>query len=171
MLGRDEDAIPEYQGALTLDPNMAFSLSGLCAAYANAGRLSEARTILNDRLVAADSVRGFYTVQCSASIANREADARTKLLSIARDAERGYAEGSVNPGLVGLIYAFAGDFGAALNWFQKAINEHDLRFFQNTAEPGMQALKSDPRWQSFMQQPALQEWTRIRQDVIARGDN
>ena len=104
------------------------------------------------------------------TIANHEPGARAKLLSIARDAERGYAAGSVNPALVGLIYAFTGDFGAALNWFQKAIDEHDLRFFQNTAEPGMRALKSDPRWQTFMQQPALQEWTRVRQDIIARGD-
>ena len=171
MLGREEDAIPEYQKALTLDPDMAFSLSGLCAAYANTGKLAEAKTILNDRLVAADGAQGFYTVRCNASIASREPDAHAKLLSIAGDAERGYAAGSVNPALVGLIYAFTGDLGVAQNWFQKAINEHDLRFFQNTAEPGMQALRSDPRWKTFMQQPALLEWTRVRQDVIVRGDN
>ncbi|HLY06609.1 MAG TPA: hypothetical protein VKR31_12770 [Rhizomicrobium sp.] len=170
VVGRDEDAIPEYRKALTLDPDLAFALSGLCAAYADTGKFADARAILNDRLVAVDGALGFYAIRCSASIANHEPGARAELLSIARDAERGYAAGSVNAALVGLIYASNGDFGAALDWFQKAINEHDLRFFQNTVEPGMQALKSDPRWQTFMQQPALQEWTRVRQDIIAHGD-
>ena len=53
MLGREEEAIPEYQHALTLDPDMSFTLWGLCAAYAAAGRLQEARAILRDRLIAA----------------------------------------------------------------------------------------------------------------------
>src|SRR5207247_402673 len=135
MLDRDAQAIPEYQEALTLDPDLAFTLSGLCAAYADTGKLVEARAILNDRLVAADGARSFYTIRCNASIASREAGARAKLRTIARDAEQGYASGSVNPALVGLIYAFAGDSGFAFNWFQKAIDERDLRFFQNTAEP------------------------------------
>ncbi len=61
MLGREEEAIPEYQNALTLDPDMAFSLWGLCAAYASTGKLEEARAVLRDRLMAADGAEGPYT--------------------------------------------------------------------------------------------------------------
>jgi hypothetical protein len=93
-----------------------------------------------------------------------------KLPALARDAGQAYAAGSVNPALVGLIHVLAGEFDAALIWFQKSIDEHDLRFFQNTAEPSIPtAFKSDPRWRSFMEQPALQEWARVRNDVIAWG--
>jgi len=170
MLGREEEAIPEYQNALTLDPDMAFCLSGLCAAYANTGKLEEAKAILRDRLIAADGRKGFYTVRGQAMIAYYETDGIARLPALARDAELAYAAGSVNPALVGLIHVLAGDFDAALIWFQKSVDENDLRFFQNTAEPSIPAaFKSDPRWRSFMQQPALQEWARVRADVVARG--
>ncbi len=170
MLGREEEAIPEYQNALTLDSDMAFCLSGICAAYANTGRFEEARAVLRDRLVAVDGAEGFYTVRGQAMITYRETDGVARLPALARDAERAYAAGSVNPALVGLIHVLAGDFDAALVWFQKSIDEHDLRFFQNTAEPSIPAaFKSDPRWRAFMQQPALQEWARVRSYVIADG--
>ena len=61
-------------------------------------------------------------------------------------------------------------FDAALKWFQKSIDEHDPLFFDTTAEPSIPAaFKSDSRWRSLMQQPALQEWARVRSDVIALG--
>ncbi|HEY3777848.1 MAG TPA: winged helix-turn-helix domain-containing protein [Rhizomicrobium sp.] len=169
MLGREQEAIPEYQNALTLYPDMMFCLSGLCAAYANTGRLEEAKGVLRDRLMAADGTQGFYTVRAQAMIAYRETGGIAKLRALARDAEQAYAAGSVNPALVGLIHVLASDFDAALKWFQKSIDEHDLRFFQNTAEPSIPAaFKSDPRWRSFMQQPSLQEWARVRSEVMAR---
>jgi hypothetical protein len=69
-----------------------------------------------------------------------------------------------------LIYALAGEFDAAIDWFQKSVDEHDLRFFQNTAEPLMpMSLKSSPRWVSFMQQPALSEWAGVRREVAEFG--
>jgi serine/threonine-protein kinase len=170
MLGREEEAIPEYQNALTLDPDMAFSLWGLCAAYANAGRLEEAKAVLRDRLTAADGVEGLYTVRAQAMIAYCETGGIARLPALARDAEQAYTTGSVNPALVGLIHAFVGDFDAALKWFQTSIDEHDLLFFDTAAEPLMPAaFKSDPRWRSFMQQPALEEWARVRSEVIAHG--
>jgi TolB-like protein/DNA-binding winged helix-turn-helix (wHTH) protein/Tfp pilus assembly protein PilF len=170
ILGREEEAIPEYQNALTLDPDMAFSLWGLCAAYANTGRIEAAKAVLRDRLMAADGAEGLYTVRGQAMIAYREPGGIARLPALARDAERAYSAGSVNPALVGLIHAFAGDFDAALKWFQTSIDEHDLLFFDTTAEPSIPAaFKSDPRWRSFMQQPALQEWARVRSDVIAHG--
>ncbi|HEX4080799.1 MAG TPA: winged helix-turn-helix domain-containing protein [Rhizomicrobium sp.] len=170
MLGREEEAIPEYQNALTLDADLAFCLSGLCAAYANTGRPEDAKVILRDRLMVVDGTQGFYTVRANAIITYRETDGVARLPGLACNAEQAYAAGSVNPALVGLIHLLAGDFDDAFKWFQRSIDEHDLRFFQNTAEPSIPAaFKSDPRWQSFMQQPALQEWACVRSDVIARG--
>jgi len=170
MLGREEEAVFEYQKALTLDPDMAFCLSGLCTAYANTGRLEEAKALLRERLMVADGAEGFYTVRSRAMIAYREAGG-TSLPVVARDAERAYVAGSVNPALVGLIHVLAGQSDAALEWFQKSIDERDLRFFQNTAEPSIPAaFKSDSRWRSFMEQPALHEWTRVRNELLARED-
>ncbi|HEX4159241.1 MAG TPA: winged helix-turn-helix domain-containing protein [Rhizomicrobium sp.] len=170
-LCRDEEAIPEFRKALALDPNMAFVLSGLCASFVGAGRLQEAKA-MRQRLVAADGEDGFYTMRCDALIASREPDGAAQLVSLARRAEHGYTAGSVNAALVGLIYALAGEFDVALEWFQRSINDHDLRFFQNTAEPLLPAvLKSDPRWHAFMEQPMLREWRLIRARIIAHGKN
>ncbi|HEX4080801.1 MAG TPA: winged helix-turn-helix domain-containing protein [Rhizomicrobium sp.] len=170
MLGREEEAIPEYQNALTLDPDMAFSLWGLCAAFASTGRLEEAKAVLRDRLIVADGAEGLYALRAQAMIACRETGGIARLPALARDAEQAYAAESANPALVGLIHVFAGDFDAALQWFQKSIDEHDLLFFDTTTEPSMPAaFRSDPRWRSFMQQPALREWALVRSDVIAHG--
>jgi TolB-like protein/Tfp pilus assembly protein PilF len=170
MLGREEEAIPEYSKSLTLDPKMAFSLSGLCVSYANTGRLEAAKALHNNRLAVSDGADGFYSIRSNAIITYNETGGGEGMLPLAHDAEQKYLAGSVNPGLVGLIHTFAGNFDAAISWFQKSIDEHDLRFFQNTAEPSIPAaFKSDPRWRLFMQQPALQEWARVRNDVIARG--
>ncbi len=170
MLGREEEAIFEFSRSLTLDPNMAFSLSGLCVSYANAGRLEEAKSLMSGRLSASDGADGFYTIRCKAIIAYCETGSGTAMIELARDAEEKYKGGSVNPALVGLIYALAGEFDAAIDWFQKSVDEHDLRFFQNTAEPLMpMSLKSSPRWVSFMQQPALSEWAGVRREVAEFG--
>jgi tetratricopeptide (TPR) repeat protein len=167
MLGRNEEAIPEYQTALTLDPAMAFCLSGLCAAYANTSRLDEAKAVLRDRLTAADGEDGLSTVRGQAMIAHRETGGIARLPALARGAEQHYASGSVNPALVGLIHVLAGNFHAALEWFQRSIDEHDLLFFDDAADPSIPVtFKSDPRWRALIQQPALQEWARVRSDVI-----
>jgi tetratricopeptide (TPR) repeat protein len=171
MLGREEEAIAEFQHALTLDPDMAFTLWGLCAAYASTGRLNEAKAVLRDRLMAADGAEGVYAFRAQALIACRETGGIARMPALARGAEQAYAAGSVNPALVGLIHVFAGDFDVALEWFQKSIDEHDLLFFDTTTEPLIPvAFKTDPRWRSFMQQPALQEWARVRREVANFGD-
>jgi hypothetical protein len=130
----------------------------------------EAKAVLRDRLMPADGEQGFYTVRAKAMIAYREMDGVGRLPGLAHEAERACAARSVNPALVGLIYVLAGDFDAAFSWLQKSIDEKDLRFFQNTAEPSVPAaFRSDPRWRSFMEQAALQEWARVRSDIAALG--
>jgi tetratricopeptide (TPR) repeat protein len=172
MLGREEEAIPEYLHALTLDPDMTFTLRGLCAALASTGRLEEAKSVLRDRLVVAAGAERFYEVSAEAMIACRETGGVARLRELARDAERDCPTGSVSRALVGLIHALADDFDAALKWFQKAIDAHDLLFFYAAAEPLIPvAFKSDRRWRSFMQQPALHEWASVRSDIIARAGN
>ncbi|HEX4159242.1 MAG TPA: winged helix-turn-helix domain-containing protein [Rhizomicrobium sp.] len=169
MLGREEEAIPEYLHALTLDPDMTFTLRGLCAALASTGRLEEAKSVLRERLVVAAGAEDFYAVSGEAMIACRETGGIARLHELARDAERDYPTGSANAALVGLIHAFADDF-EALKWFQRAIDEHDVLFFYAAAEPLIPvAFKTDPRWRSFMQQPALQEWARVRREVANSG--
>jgi tetratricopeptide (TPR) repeat protein len=166
-LSRNREAISEFRKALALDPNMAFVLSGLCASYLGTGRLQEAK-VMRHRLVAADGEDGLYTVRCDALIASREPEGAAQLVQLARRAEHSYSAGSINAALVGLIYALAGEFDVALEWFQRSINDHDLRFFQNTAEPLLPAaLKSDSRWHAFMQQPMLREWHRVRAQFLA----
>ena len=41
-LGRDEEAIAEFRTALTLDPNYAFALGGICMSYADTDKLNDA---------------------------------------------------------------------------------------------------------------------------------
>ncbi len=164
-LGRNDEAITEYQKALALDPDLVFSLAQLCVSYAERGSVAEAKTLLNDRLIAVDG-DGNYTTRCRTALAGREPDARAALRALAQDAGRASQDGKVNVSLVGLIYAQAGDFDAALDWFRKSVAVRDSRFFQNTIGKLLPAaLIADPRWKALIGGPELQEWGRVRSMV------
>jgi tetratricopeptide (TPR) repeat protein len=164
-LGRNDEAIVEYQKALALDPNLVFTLAQLCVSYAERGTVDDAKKILTERLIAVDG-DGNHTTRCRAAIAGREPDPKKALRALAQDAERANQAGKVNESLVGLIYAQGGDFDSALKWFRKAINVHDSRFFQNTIGTLLpEALIVDPRWKALFDAPALQEWRQARAAV------
>jgi TolB-like protein/Tfp pilus assembly protein PilF len=164
-LGRNDEAIVEYQKALTLDPDLVFTLAQLCVSYAERGSVDEARKILDDRLTAVDG-EGNHTTRCRTAIAGRDPDPKKALRALAQNAERANQAGKVNESLVGLIYAQAGDFGTALEWFRKAIAAHDPRFFQNTIGTLLPAaLTADPRWKALLGGTELREWGQVRAAV------
>ena len=161
-LGRNDEAIMEYQRALTLDPDLVFTLAQLCVSYAERGSVEDAKKILNDRLIAVDG-EGNYSTRCRAAIAGRAPDPNKALRALAQKAERANQAGKVSESLVGLIYAQAGDFAVALEWFRKATAVHDSRFFQNTIGNVLPAaLIADPRWKALLNDATLQEWKQTR---------
>jgi adenylate cyclase len=166
-LGRNDEAITEYQKALALDPDLVFTLAQLCVSYAERGSVDEAKNILNDRLIAVDG-EGNYTTRCRMAVAGRAPNPKSALRALAQNAERANRAGKVNESLVGLIYAQAGDFDAALEWFRKAIAAHDSRFFQSTIGKVLPAaLIADPRWKALLNSAELQEWGRARSTVLS----
>ena len=166
-LGRNDEAIVEYQKSLALDPNLVFTLAQLCVSYAERGSVDEAKKILNDRLIAVNG-EGNHTTRCRAAIAGREPDSKKALLALAQNTERADQADKVNESLTGLIYAQAGDFDTALGWFRKALAAHDPRFFQNTIGNLLPAaLIADPRWKALFDTAELQEWKRARSAALS----
>ena len=74
-LGRNDEAIAAYRGALALDPNLVFTLAQLCVALADKGAVDEAKQILTSRLVAVDG-EGNYTTRCRLELARTGPDAK-----------------------------------------------------------------------------------------------
>jgi tetratricopeptide (TPR) repeat protein len=164
-LGRNDEAIAEYQTAMAMDPDLVFTLAQLCVSYAEKGTIEQAKNILNERLLAVDG-EGNYTSRCRAAIAQQEPGAKDALHALAQNAERGNAEGRVSASLVARIYAQAGDIGTALKWFETSIAQRESKFFQNTGDRSLPAaLTADPRWTALMNGPNLQEWARVRELV------
>lgn len=167
-LGRDEEAIAEFRTALTLDPNYAFALGGICTSYADTGKLNDATQVLRGRLLAADGENGANTLGCEVAIAGRKNDAR-ELKWLAQLSEQLYADGGVTASEVAYPYAFAGDFDAAIRWFEKAYDDRD--FLLLGWLPGRDlpvAFKADPRWQAFMQRPLLKSWQAAHDRTVAK---
>jgi adenylate cyclase len=167
-LGRDEEAIAEFRTALTLDPNYAFALGGICASYADTGKLNDATQVLRGRLLAVDGEDGPNTLGCEVAIARRENDT-PQLKRLAKISERLYAGSGVTASEVAYPYAFAGDFDAAIRWLEKAYNDRDsllLGWLPGRDLPV--AFKADPRWQAFMQRPLLKSWQAAHDRIAAK---
>jgi TolB-like protein/Tfp pilus assembly protein PilF/transcriptional regulator with XRE-family HTH domain len=168
VLRRDEEAAKEYRRVLALDPNFVWALSDLCPVYANAGRLSEAKQILRERLMP-KSAEDRATLYCAAIIAYREHDSR-ELKRLSQLSERLYARSALGAEWVAFPYAFAGDDESAMHWLERAYDERAFNLFYVVVEPDLpMGLKKTRRWQNFIQRPAFQDTARVRTQVLARG--
>jgi tetratricopeptide (TPR) repeat protein len=170
-LGRNDEAIAAYRMANAMDPELVFTLAQLCVSYAEKGTVEQAKSILNARLTALDG-EGNWTTRCRGAIAGQEPGATDALRKLARNAERGYAEGLVSASLVGLVYAQAGDVDTALKWFEASVAHRETKFFPDTCGRVLPAaFTADPRWKAFMTGPGFQDWARVRESVAGHDTN
>jgi len=167
-LGKNAEAVAEYQAALTLDPNFVFSLASLCRIDVEMGKIDEAKEILTTRLIAVDGEDGPDTSLCRATIAAHNKDL-PELRRQTAIASHLYASGDATASRVALIYSVAGDVDGAMHWFGKAYDDHDTSLLiSKISGPGFSAkLKADPRWKAFMQRPLLKEWQAAHDRVAA----
>jgi tetratricopeptide (TPR) repeat protein len=117
QLGKNQEAIEEYQKALNLSDGQAMMRCALGHAYAVSGKRNEA----------------------------------LKTLADLQDAPGRYVE----PVDIALVQAGLGDKAKALQWLEKAYEDHSQRFSWIKVEPRFDILRGEPRFQDLLRRMGL----------------
>ena len=141
---RDFDrAIEQLQKTISMDPNNAFAYDLLGAAAYQKKMLDKAFTAHEK----ANSLEGIFTDTEMADMRNAYETAGLSAYFRKENQlrQKRLAEGKYQSSLnIALNYAFAGDDSEALDWLERAVDEHT---------PWLPELKIDPMWDAVRSQP------------------
>ena len=145
---RYEEAIAHYRRALDIDPEFLPARSDFARALEYAGRTAEAveqyeRTIRLAGKSMADPSSGLANALV---VAGRADEARTMLAELSRRR----AERYVSPWALASIHAGLGEKAEALDWLERAFEEHDPALVWLKVHPRFDSLHGDPRFESLL---------------------
>jgi serine/threonine protein kinase/tetratricopeptide (TPR) repeat protein len=146
--GRFEEAAEHYRRAVEADPETPFSRSDLARTLECSGRTSEAV----QEYERAIRLSGTSTSVSSAGLANVLAvagrtDEARQMLSVL---ERRRAESYVSPWALATIHARLGEVGPALDWLERAYEEHDSGIVWLKVHPRFEAIRGEPRYRALL---------------------
>src|SRR5262249_22582727 len=144
---RYEDAIKELRSVLATNPKFASAHFILGRAYAQERRFHEAIA----EFEAIERVSG-KAGRSSAALASVYARAgqRGKAEAILRDLTTGSA-GNVSPCWIAIVYADLGDMSSAIDWLEKAREEHDGILVYIGVDQAFDPLRQEPRFQKLLE--------------------
>jgi TolB-like protein/tRNA A-37 threonylcarbamoyl transferase component Bud32 len=142
---RYDEAIEQCQKALELDSNYALAHANLAWGYLGKGLHGEAIAEFEKaaRLYGSDRTLGLPLAYAAAG---RRGEA-LKMLDLAREQSK---RGEISPWWLAQMYLGLGEKQKALEWLEKAYEEHDPRMAFLKVEPLLDALRSDPRFQNLL---------------------
>jgi len=145
---RYDDAIAVYRKALELDPEFQAGHSDLARALEHSGRVDEAIKGY-ERAIA---LAGGSMADPSVGLANASAAAgrRDEALAVLEELKRRRDRQYVSPWGLASIYARLGESGSALEWLERAYDEHDSTLVWLKVHPRFDALRSEPRFVALM---------------------
>jgi tetratricopeptide (TPR) repeat protein len=146
--GRQYDrAIVEARKALELEPNNRAAHAYLGQIYLTKGvykdALAEFRIL--QTLPGADPSDSASLAAAHAAAGNRDEAVRI-LGRLKQQSKREY----ISPYSIALVYVGLGDNNEALAWLQKALDDHDGLMDVLKVEPGLDPLRSHPRFQALL---------------------
>jgi eukaryotic-like serine/threonine-protein kinase len=146
--GRFEESVAYYRRAIDIDPEFLAGHSDLARALEFCGRTSEAveeyeRAIRMAGSSMADPSAGLANVL---AVAGRTSEAREVLATLSRRR----AERYVSPWALASIHARLGETTDALDWLEKAYDEHDSTLVWLKVHPRLDALRGEPRFRALL---------------------
>jgi TolB-like protein/Flp pilus assembly protein TadD len=145
---QQSDAILQFRKTIDLDGNSVSAHRGLGIALSEDGRHDEAVAELK-KAVALSENSPVVMGHLGAAYAKqgRKVDADAVLKSLQTMAVRQYVSSTA----VALVYAAEGDKPKALEWLEKAFDEHDFAVAQIGIAPWFRALRGEPRFQKLIE--------------------
>jgi TolB-like protein/Tfp pilus assembly protein PilF len=145
---RYEEAIALARRALAIDPEFRAGHADLGRALEYSGRTAEAvqeyeHAIRLGGTSLADPSAGLAN---ALAVAGRADEARAMLVELSRRR----AESYVSPWALASIHARLGETGEALDWLERAFDEHDSTLVWLKVHPRFDALHGEPRFESLL---------------------
>jgi TolB-like protein/Tfp pilus assembly protein PilF len=153
--GLDERAIVLSRQALETDPSRFSAHMALARVYSFRGQFAEALASAEKAYqLASWNVR---VIALFAGILIQSGEhSRAQALVERLRAESG--DGYGTPMALTVFYSICGEFDAAADWFEKAIEQRDPAVVGYLRTPLMKGLQSSPRWSALAKQMNLPEW-------------
>ena len=141
--GQPSDAIAQFRKTIEFDPNSVSAHRGLGIALSQSGQHTSAIEELKKALAQSENspvVLGHLGAAYAA--AKNRADAEATIRSLAEMSTREYVPASATA----IIYAALGNNAKALDWLDKAYEEHDFAITQVATAPWYASLRKEPRF-------------------------
>lgn len=150
---RYDEAIAMYRKALELDPHFVAGHSDLARALEHSGRVEEAIESYEKAI----QLAGGSISDPSIGLANAFAvgGRRGEAHEVLEELKKRRAERYVSPWGLASIYARLGETNAALEWLERAYDEHDSTLVWLKVHPRFDALRSEPRLTALVQKMGL----------------
>ena len=152
LAGQPDQAIEQYRKELEMDPNFIGPHRRLGWIYLRRGEFSEALKEYQKACeLSGDSVQDRAHQAYALSISGHRSEAIKTLEQLNRVSKQKY----VSPYLIAEIYAGLGEKDQALDWLEKACDEHATSVIFLKVEPSFNDLRSDPRFQEMVRRIGL----------------
>jgi TolB-like protein/DNA-binding winged helix-turn-helix (wHTH) protein len=147
-----EEAVEEGRKAELVDPEFPRTHFWLGRVYTQLGKNSEALAEA-ERAGPPDSIVRVTEMAYASARAGKTVQARALVRDLQERSKRGYVPAYD----LAVIHLALGENETALQWLQKAYDEHDWALVVLAVEPRLDPLRSDPRFQVLMRKVGLQE--------------
>jgi serine/threonine-protein kinase len=151
--GRHAEATAQFRKTLDFDANAVPAHRGLGIALSEAGRHDEAIAEFTRTLPLSEHSPVIVGhLGAAYARAKRRGDAERILKELQTLSEKQYVPASS----VAMVHAALGDRTKALDWLEKARDEHDFSIAQIGIAPWFKDLRSEPRFQALLKRIGLQ---------------
>jgi TolB-like protein/Flp pilus assembly protein TadD/tRNA A-37 threonylcarbamoyl transferase component Bud32 len=145
--GRDTEAIAQFRKTIDLDANSVSAHRGLGIGYSQSGRHDDAIKALTQALRLSENSPVVMGHLGAAYARSQPAEAQRVLRDLQAMAARQYVPASA----VAMVYAALDDRPRALEWLEKAHQEHDYSMAHLGVAPWFSALRGDARFQRLLE--------------------
>jgi TolB-like protein/Tfp pilus assembly protein PilF/predicted Ser/Thr protein kinase len=142
-----DHALEQCRKVLDLDPHFVSAHECLASTYLAKGAYDQALTEYQDLASSSqnDPVR-LAGLGCANALAGKKLQARKIIAQLDAASKSQY----VAPYFVGVVHASLGEKDQAFSWLGKAFAERDSYLVRLKVEPGLDSLRSDPRFEKLL---------------------
>lgn len=145
--GQHAEAIAQFRKTLDLDANSVSAHRGLGIAYSEAGQHDEAIAELKRALLLSEN-SPVILGHLGAAYARQGAKAAAE--GVLKDLQARSAREYVPASAIAIVYAAQGDRPRALDWLEKAYDEHDFSMAQLAVAPWFRPLRVEERFERLI---------------------